>query len=299
MKYFFIILITLGVAAAGVYVGGPMLIEMQTESMRAEIQELKTRLVDLGAYVDEERAIRESGALPTEAGLPDVIQNFNRIAKRLDNLEKKVEVETQSRQMLEEDVHKAINQMVVKAEGVVDEKLDAVSGAFVQKEAGFEGMVRSVESGFRQLRFEQAVLNVMGHLNKAKADILDRNVGKALGKLDLARTRLEQLKKEAPGNLGATVDKLLASLQALRQDVDSGRPSSVERIDILWDDMERLSVLSTAEAGAGSREVAGASKSAPVMKKEAKTGSRKTGEADAGAPSNDREAQKTGSEGGQ
>lgn len=299
MKYIFTILITLGIAAAGLYLGGPILIDMQTESLRSEVSGLKTRLDDLGAFVDEEREIRESGALPKEAGLPDVIQNFNRIAKRLDNLEKRLDVEQQSRQMLEADVNKNINQTVAKAEGVVEQRLEAVSGAFIQKGAGLENMVQAVESGFRILRFEQAVLNVMGHLNKAKADILDRNVGKALGKLDLARKRLEELKKEAPGDLAATVDKLLADLAKLRQDVDSGRPSSVERVDILWDDLERLSVLSSADTGlVRSRRAAGPSPAGPVRKQKDKA-SPVPGDVGEEAPASDRDEPKEGTGAGQ
>ena len=243
-KTLLFLMILFGVIGAAGFYGLPFFTDRYIAPLSRDIQDLSDRASALEEFVQAERAARENAVLPADADMPAVVSQINGLAEDVRSTTQRLSEESAARLEFEQRFEQRLNEMVAESNALIKKELDVLT-LELKKEQGTVGdLVGSVERGVTILRAAQTLSNVMGHLVKAKSDLQSRNTGKALSELAVVQKRLEGIAEEIrEGEEASVLQTALQSVRNVRQDIDESNPAALDRIDLLWNDLERLALL--------------------------------------------------------
>lgn len=263
-KTLFFLIILLGILAAGGFYGLPFLEQHYLAPLSRESQDLADRVKVLEEFVQIQKEERDRASLPPDADFPAVVGQVNGLAGQVRSMAEGLVEEKEARREFEDRLAKRLDEMVAESNTLVRQELESLSASLEKDREDVRGLVNSVERGVTILRAAQTLSGVMGYLVKVKSDLQSRNAGKALIELALVEKRLEEIGQDiSEGEEAALIQSSLQAVRAVRKDIDEGNPTVVDRIDLLWNDLERLSLLFLKEGPKPAEKVESATPSKP------------------------------------
>jgi chromosome segregation ATPase len=216
MKTAFIGFITalLVVAVAG-YFGLPILIDRETSGLKQELQDVKQRL----QKIEEESKVVP---LKTDADTGKIVKTLNALSLQVKSMDDSFKKDISALK----DTLK--NLRTENAEGL---KKQAESADKTQKET---------EAQIQKIRFYAAVTNIREHVLRIKLDLESKNIGTAKNELNLIEGEIEKVKASVPDGIKKSLGEMQATLNKAKAEIDTDLPSSINRIDLIWHEMNKL-----------------------------------------------------------
>lgn len=209
-----VILLVALIAGAG-YFGLPILIEKETAVLKSDVQDLKQRL---------QKTEEESKAAPLQpdAEVQKVIKTVNVVYRKLNSLEDSVN------KGLSETNEKIKNQKIATEE------------ALSKQTETLEKTNKEIQTQIQRSKFDSAMAGIRGHILKARVEITAKNVGTAKSELDHIDELFEKAKTSASDENRKVIEELRVSLKKAKTEMDTDLPSAINRIDLLWHEMGKL-----------------------------------------------------------
>ncbi|MFH0932802.1 MAG: hypothetical protein V1832_00605 [Nitrospirota bacterium] len=215
MKAVILILLFVFVLIGAGYFGLPILIEKETASLKAEVQDIKQRLQKI-------EEITKIAPLQSDADFQKVIHTVNALYAKVVSLEDSFKRSTS-----------AIDETIKKQNATNEEAL--------RKQAEtIEKMTKETQSKIQEIMFDATMASIRGHILKARVEISSKNVGTARSELDLINDLLNEAKSSASGKNKEIIEELQGSLKKARAEIDTDLPAALNKIDLLWYEMSRL-----------------------------------------------------------
>jgi hypothetical protein len=202
------------IAAAGFF-GMPVLIEKETSGLKKELLDVQQRLLKI-----EE----ESKAAPLKADA-----DAGKIIKTVNALSLQVKAD-------EDSVKKEIS-----ATGDMIKKLRTENAEGSRKQAdSLDKMLQETQTRFQRIKFNTAMGTIREHVLRVKLDLESKNIGTAKNELNLIEGEIEKAKASLPEEMKNTLGELQATLRKAKAEIDTDLPSSINRIDLIWHEMNKL-----------------------------------------------------------
>lgn len=216
------------VAAAG-YFGFPHLKEWAMADLTTEVKALDSRLQKAEAFIKNEEEMRAS-QLPKDANVSQIIKRANEIAARLATLEEKM------------------NKKETFFMGEIAKKDENTKKSTEKLKADMAELAKSVEKEGKEVDrlsqkivLERNILLVRSHLLKARMELSLKNIDTAKKELDLASDLFLKAGIDKIPAWKESFEEIQASFRKTKGEIDLNLPASIQRIDLLWHDLDRLS----------------------------------------------------------
>lgn len=210
MKALLALMLFLAVLAAG-YFGIPLILERQTEDVRASVRGMEGRLEALEAYIGEEkRAVETTGLLP-DSDRGKIVASVNSLSLRLKAAEEGLKMAASS--------------------------MDAEKNGRRQFEAELSMKLSSEVSA---LSLQIGMLDVMARTIRAKSELEERNIGRAKAELETLEARLAKASETASEEQRRKMNELAAVIKKARAEVETNLPSALSRLDIVWGETAQM-----------------------------------------------------------
>jgi hypothetical protein len=225
MKTVLAVIITLIIIGVAGYLFGPKLIMKENAPLRTEIAQLQSRLQAVEGFIKAEEEARQKTSLKPDTRLPDVVRTVNRLAIEQKQIE-------DSMQLGFKDVEGRFAE--IKAANEDEQKKIAQNINDLSKKADQQARENELQSFM-----ESSKARVL----KIKIELVARNVGIAKGELNLLSQALENGKTVLGdnGNNKTVFERLQAMVKDIRTEMDSNLVAAMDRIDLLWHELEKLS----------------------------------------------------------
>jgi predicted amino acid-binding ACT domain protein len=208
------IILIVAIIGAG-YLGVPLLIKKETAGLRSEIQDIKQRL----QKIEEES---KAAPLQPDANVQEVIKTVNAIYHEL----------------------KAYEDSFKKGLAVTDKAIEkqktTIEETFMKQAEAIDKMNKDMQTKIRGIMFDATMANIKGHVLKARVEIAAKNIGIAKSELDLINELFSKAAEVASDENKKGIKELQASLKTARTEIDTDVPSALNRIELLWHEMDKL-----------------------------------------------------------
>ncbi len=222
MKTVLAVLALIAVMVGAGYFGLPLLIEKETERLRADVQTLQQRLDSVEAFVKSEEELRQRTQLRPDADLQSVVKTINAVSLRIASLEESLKKNT------------------VSFEETLSKQKSASEEAFKKQGESIDKSQKDFDARLQRVVFDASMASIRGHILKARTDLLYKNIGTARAEIDLISDTFERMKKSASEDHKKILEELHAMLKKARAEVESDLPSAINKMDLLWHEMSKL-----------------------------------------------------------
>jgi cellobiose-specific phosphotransferase system component IIA len=215
MKILIIIILFIVAFAAAGYFGLPIIIEKETAVLKSDVQDLKLRI----QKIEEES---KAAPLKPDADLQQVIKAVNAVSSRVASLDDSVKKDISRVDETIKKQNSATEEAFKKQSGTID-KIDKETRAITQK-----------------IMFDATMTNIRGYILKARGDLQYRNIGTVKNELDLISEAFEKAKATATDENKKVIEELQGIVKKAKAELDTDLPAAMNRIDLLWYEMEKL-----------------------------------------------------------
>lgn len=226
MKTVITIILSILITSILGYLLGPKLIERELKTLREEISMLQARLQASETFIKAEEEARQTTGLKADTRLPDVVKTVNRLATGQKSMEDLMQVRFA-------DFDARLSEMKAATEG-------GMSKLFQQSEEGRKNTEKAFQGSALRAMLGDARIRVI----KIKNELVARNIGVAKGEIDLLSQALEDTKGLIGDNneKKIAIEKLQAMAKEIKTEMDGNLVAAMDRIDLLWHDLAKLSV---------------------------------------------------------
>ena len=208
-------IIALIVVAGAGYFGLPVLIDRETSGLKQELQDVKQRL----QKIEEESKVVP---LQTDADAEKIIRTVNALSLKVNALDGSFKKD-------------------ISALGDTIKNLGTENTEGLKKQAEtVEKMQKETQGQIRRIKFNVAITNIREHVLRVKLDLESKNSGTARNELNLVEGEIEQVKASAPDEMKKTLAEMQATLKKAKSEIDTDLPASINRIDLIWHEMNKL-----------------------------------------------------------
>jgi len=222
MKTMFVVLLLVAFFVGAGYYGLPIVLEKETSGLKAEIGDLQQRLQKAEEFMRNEEEARKVAALPPGADAEKIIRAVNSLASRVASLEN------------------ALGKGMASTDESIRKQQSATEEALKRQTEAIERLNRETQARLQKIMLDAAMANVRGHIAKARADLLSKNIATAKTELELISSIFETLKNSSSGENKKNIEELEAILKKARAEVDTDLPAAINRVDLLWYEMSKL-----------------------------------------------------------
>lgn len=216
-----VILVAVALAGAA-YFALPLLIEKETQGLRSELADLKQRIKKTEAFMDQEEKAEKTAKVKVDAGLPQVIKGLNALSSKVSSLEDGFKKEAAQKEELFSKQKALLEESLKKQNDLLD-KTNQDNQAKIQK--------MSIEISIGRIR-EQIL--------KFKDAVTNKNIGLAKNEIGTLLKTAEQLKDSVGQGKADILAEVLTLIKKAQADVDLDLPSAVNRMDLLWQEINKL-----------------------------------------------------------
>ncbi len=208
-------IIGLVAVAAGGYFGLPVLIDRETAGLKQELQDVNQRL----GKMEEEAKV---APLKPDATTQKIIGAVNALSLKVNALDGSVQKD-------------------VAALGDSIKNLGTKNKEELNKQAGtVDRMEKETQAQIQKIKFSAAMANIREHVLRVKLDLESKNIGTARNELNLIDGELDKVKASVPDETKQSIGELQATLKKAKTEIDTDLPSSINRIDLIWHEMNKL-----------------------------------------------------------
>lgn len=222
MKTVLFVVLLFVLFAAAAYYGLPVLIERETGGLRSEVQDLKQRLEKIEAFIKAEEEARKITELKPIADMQTVIRAVNTLSLKLTSLEKSFNKGTSE-----------TNEILKRYKATTEE-------VFKKQAGDIDKLTKDIQSRLHKIMFDTKMASIRGHVAKARADLLSRNIATAKTELEVINEVFETLKNTLSDENRKTIEELQSTLKKARSEIDTDLPATINRVDLLWHEMGKL-----------------------------------------------------------
>jgi hypothetical protein len=215
------VIIIVALVTAG-YFAVPLLLESEIAPLRADIQDVKHRLLKAEDFIEKENAARKVSHLSPDADIPGLIRAVNVVTSRVLSLENSMKKD-----------------MTVAAKELKEQKM-FTSDELRKQTEDIQEMEQEMQLLAQKLLFDASMANVRVHVLKAREDLVYKNIGTAKSEFTLIGETLESLKNSASEENQHIITDFQKMLKSVKDDVDHDLPSAMNKIDLLWHEMGKL-----------------------------------------------------------
>lgn len=215
MKTLLVIILLIVVLAGAGYFGLPFLIDKETATLKTDIQDLKQKI----QKIEEES---KAAPLPPDADVQKIIKTVNAVSQKVSSLEDTVKKDLS-----------AADEQIKNQKATTEE-------SFKKQAETIDKINKDMEVKMRKNMFNTLLASIRGHVLKVKVDLVARNIGTAKTELDIISEALEKAKTSATDENKEIIEELQKILKKARAEVDADLPAAINRIDLLWYEMNKL-----------------------------------------------------------
>jgi hypothetical protein len=208
-------IIALIVVAAAGYFGLPILIDRETSVLKQELRDVKQRL----QKIEEESKVVP---LKTDADTGKIVKTVNALSLQVKSMDDSFKKDSSALR----DTLKNL-----RAENTEGLKKQAESADKMQKET---------QAQIQKIKFYAAITNIREHVLRIKLDLESKNIGTAKNELNLIDGEIEKVKPSVPDAAKKTLAEMQTTLNKAKAEIDTDLPSSINRIDLIWHEMNKL-----------------------------------------------------------
>lgn len=203
------------VFAAGAYYVMPVMVEKGTSGLKAEVQDLKQRLQKI-----ENEA--KAAPLQSDADAQKIIKTINALSMKQSSLED------------------LLKKSMSSTDAAMKKEKAAVEEALGKQAEAVDKIAKETEAKIQRNRFNILMATVRGNILKVKVELLAKNIGTAKNELDLISEAFERAKGLSSEEDKKFIDELQGMLKKTRADVDTDLPAALNRIDLMWHEMNKM-----------------------------------------------------------
>jgi chromosome segregation ATPase len=224
----FLVLLIVGLGVAG-YFAFPVLIQKQTEGLRADVQALQERLQKAEGFIQQEQDARKKARLKPDADLSSVIAAYNGLSTRVDGLDSSVKKQSES---VKRDLSK------------VDERIKSINtkqGEDAKKQAeALEDYKKSISRELHSIQLDSLLANIRAHILKARVELAVKNIDVTKSEIDMVDGLFTKAVEMAQGEKKKALTDLQQSLRKTKADLDINLSLAGNRLDIVWYETGKL-----------------------------------------------------------
>jgi uncharacterized protein YdhG (YjbR/CyaY superfamily) len=217
------------VAAIG-YFGLPHISKAITAGISAEVKALDERLQKAEAFIKQEEELRNKSQLSKDANFSQIVDKINVMATQLALLEEAVR---KKESFFAEEIAKAEDNSRKASEKLREELADLTKN--IEKEG------KEVERLNQKIILERNILLVRSHILKARMELSLKNIDTAKKELDFASDLFLKAGIDKMPPWKESFEDIQAGFRKAKGEIDLNLPAAIQRIDVLWHDMDRLS----------------------------------------------------------
>ncbi len=216
-----IILVALVLGGAA-YFALPFLIEKETLGLRTELADLKQRIQKTEAFMEQEEKAGKEAQVKADAGLPQVIKTLNTLSNKVVSLEDRLKTES------------------VKNEEWVSKQKALLDDSLKKQNELWEKTNKDQQAKIQRMSLEILIGRIKEQILKFKGEVTNKNLGLAKNELETLLNTTEQLKGSVSQEKADTLAGFQELIKKAKADADSDLPAAVNRIDLLWHEINKL-----------------------------------------------------------
>jgi hypothetical protein len=217
------------IAAAG-YFAFPHLLKAGLADINTEVKALDNRLQKAEAFIKNEEEMRVASHLSKDANVSQIVQKINATVTRLAALEDAV---SKKESYFKIETAKAEESSKKASEKIMADMAD------LAKSVETEG--KEIERLNQKIVLERNMMLVRSRLLRARMELSLRNLDTAKKELDLASDLFTSAGIDKNPSWKEPVEDIQASFRKAKGEIDLNLPAAIQRIDLLWNDLDRLS----------------------------------------------------------
>jgi hypothetical protein len=217
------------IAAVG-YFAFPYLLKAGIADIKTEVKALDNRLQNAEAFIKNEEEMRASSHLSKDANVSQIVERINATVTRLATLED------------------AVSKKEVFFTGEIakgEERSKKVSEKFREDMANLAKTIekdgKEIDRLNEKIVLERNILLVRSHLLKARMELSLKNLDTAKKELDLASDLFARAGIDKNPSGKESFEDIQTSFRKAKGEIDLNLPAAIQRIDLLWHDLHRLS----------------------------------------------------------
>ncbi len=214
-------IMTAALAGAGYY-GLPLLIERETMTLQTEMLEVQERVGTVERYMQDEKEAREKAQFPPDADVTSIIKGLNDVSVKIGAMDT------------------AFQESVGKTEESFNQMKTATDEAFRENSDAIAALRADIEAEVQKLMLDKAITDIRTHILKVKVELAAQNVGSAKTEMDRIIETLKHAGEFTGEEKEGVLKELMDSIKKIRTEVDQDLPVAVNRIDLLWHELNTL-----------------------------------------------------------
>ncbi len=156
MKIAIVVVLLVAFFAGAGYYGLPVVVQKETGSLKADMEEIKQKLQKAEEFIRNEQEERKAGQLRPDAEAQKIIKTVNALSARAATFEA------------------SLGNVTASAIASIKEQKAAAEEALRKQAEAFENLARKTESSVQKIRLDAAIANIRGHIAKARTDLLSK-----------------------------------------------------------------------------------------------------------------------------
>jgi hypothetical protein len=215
MKAILVVIVLIAVCLGAGYFGIPVLIEKKTAPLKSEVEDLKNKIHKM----EEESKI---APLPPAADAGKIIKVVNSLALKMTAFED------------------SFKKSMSATDDAIKKQRTAAEEALKRQSEATDKIAKETDAKMRRNTFYALMSTIRGNVLKAKVDLVARNIGTAKNDLEPISGALEKAKLLATDENRKAIDELQGILKKATADIDTDLPSAINRIDLLWNEVNKV-----------------------------------------------------------
>ena len=216
-----IILVALALAIAA-YFALPFLINKETQELRKALADLKQRIQKVEAFMDKEEKVAKDAQVKADAGLPQVIKTLNALSNKVVSLEDNLKTES------------------VKKEEWFSKQKALLDDSFKKQNEILEKTNKDQQEKMQRMSLEILVGRIREQILKFKEEVTNKNIGLAKNEFKILLETTEKLKVSAGQEKVKSINEFQDLIKKASADLDSDLPAAVNRMELLWHEINKL-----------------------------------------------------------
>lgn len=214
-KTVLILVILFLLVGVGGYFGVNFLLEKETTTIKADLQDLKIRL----QKIEEESKL---APLQPDADVQRIIQMVNSIYHKVNGLEE------------------SLNKNVTLTEESFKKQSSSFDEAIKKQSQEIENTKKELMSSMQDIIFKAEMANIRTHILKVRDDLQNRNVGIAKAELDLISEAFGKIKSSTSDGNKKIIEEMQSVVKKTKSEIDIDLPAAINKIDLLWHETSKL-----------------------------------------------------------
>ncbi len=217
------------IAAAG-YFAFPHLFKAGMADISTEVKALDNRLQKVEAFIKNEEEMRVASHLSKDANVSQIVDKINATVTRLAALEDAVSKKESS-----------FTRGIAKAEESSRKVSEKIMADMADLAKSIEKEGKEIERLNQKIVLERNIMLVRSHLLRARMELSLKNLDTAKKELDLASDLFASVGIDKDPSWKESIEDIQASFRKAKGEIDLNLPAAIQRIDLLWHDLDRLS----------------------------------------------------------